>query len=137
MKNSKISDILELVFAQHQNDGGKLCVFEAKDKVPFEISRIFTVVSNGPTTRGDHAHFECSQMLVCLNKTIDIVCDDGLENRIFTLSSCNRGLLIPPGIWAKQIYHEEATVLMVVCDKTYKKEDYITTYSEFLKYKTD
>jgi hypothetical protein len=44
-----------------------------------------------------------------------------------------KGLLIPSSIWASQKYIHEGSVLMVLCDRIYDKNDYIFNYEEFKK----
>ena len=44
-----------------------------------------------------------------------------------------KGLLIPAGIWAFEKYINEGSVLMVLCDQAYEKDDYIFNYEEFKK----
>lgn len=135
MIDTRIADVEEIIFPRHHGDGGKLCVFEQGGVVPFEMYRIFTIQSDGESTRGNHAHFTCTQLLVCLQKKITVICDDGVESKTFILSNSHQGILVPPGIWASQTYHEEATVLMVICDKAFDPNDYIRDYDMFLKYK--
>ena len=135
MKLTTLSDVVELEFMEHQGDDASLCVFEPSKKALLEISRVFTVVSRQPTVRGNHAHYECAQLLICLQKSVEVVCDDGAEKKKFILTDRKKGLLIPPGIWAKQIYSEDNTVLMVICDLKYDPEDYIRNYDLFTQYK--
>ena len=42
------------------------------------------------------------------------------------------GLLVPPGIWAKQEYMVDDAVLMVLASEYYDSQDYIRDYAEFL-----
>jgi hypothetical protein len=71
--------------------------------------------------------------LVCVSGEIEIICDDGLNQRIYRLSEMGKGLLIPAGIWATEKYINEGSVLMVLCDRIYDKNDYIFNYEEFKK----
>jgi hypothetical protein len=45
--------------------------------------------------------------------------------------------VIPPGIWAEQVYEEENSILMVLCDREYDEGDYIRDFNEFLLFKKD
>ena len=47
----------------------------------------------------------------------------------------SRALLVPPGIWAEQVYEGDDTVLMVLCDLPYDEADYIRDYTEFLAFR--
>jgi len=120
-------------FEVHSNSSGNLCVYESDDGVPFDIKRIFTVMAKKNEIRGNHAHKICQQLLVCVSGEIEVICDDGLNQRIYRLSEMGKGLLIPPRIWASEKYINEGSVLMVLCDQAYEKNDYIFNYEEFKK----
>ena len=120
-------------FKVHSNSSGNLCVYESGDKVPFDIKRIFTVTAKKNEIRGNHSHKICKQLLVCVSGEIEVTCDDGLNQRIYRLSEMGKGLLIPAGIWAFEKYINEGSVLMVLCDQAYEKDDYIFNYEEFKK----
>lgn len=62
-------------------------------------------------------------------------CDDGRQQREIRLNGPAQGLLIPPTLWAEQIYEESNTALMVLCDKPYDGADYIRDYSQFLEFR--
>lgn len=100
---------------------------------PFPISRVFFVQGDKGVVRGKHAHKLCSQFLVCPLGEIRVICTDGSKEKEFLLNRPNLGLLIPPGTWAEQHYLSENALLMVLCDRNYETEDYIRSYSEFLK----
>lgn len=113
------------------DENGVLCVYECGQQVPFDIRRIFTISALVGDIRGDHAHKQCSQLLVCVSGQIRVVCDDGLVVTHHLLDSMNYGLLVPPGIWAKEEYMTDGAVLMVLCDRNYEETDYIRNYKEF------
>ena len=118
-------------FQLHGNDTGVLCVYETGKSVPFQISRVFTVSAKKDEVRGNHAHKQCSQLLVCVSGEIEVTCDNGTDESIYQLNNMGQGLLIPPGIWAVEKYIREDSVLIVLCDRGYEEEDYIRDYDEF------
>jgi len=118
-------------FPRHEDRNGVLYVYESGRHVPFDIRRIFTVSAMAGDIRGNHAHRQCSQLLVCTTGEIRVVCDDGFELTHHLLDSADCGLLIPPGIWAREDYLTDGAVLMVLCDRIYEEGDYIRDYDEF------
>ena len=116
---------------KHTDVNGILCVFESGRHVPFDIRRVFTVSARAGDVRGDHAHKRCTQLLVCVSGKIRVTCDDGSVVTEHCLDSMGLGLLIPPGIWAKEDYMVDDAVLMVLCDRGYEAEDYIRDYQDF------
>ena len=132
--NSSIDDILVVDFTSFKEKSGSLIVAESGHDVPFNMARVFSVVSSN-AVRGDHAHKECSQLLLCLYGTVEVLCDDGFRTSMYLLDKPCEGLLIPPGIWATQSYINNNNVLNVYCDKAYNSDDYIHQYSDFLHLK--
>jgi hypothetical protein len=53
------------------------------------------------------------------------------------LDNMGDGLLIPPGVWAREEYVTDGAVLMVLCDRKYEADDYIREYREFRNYLGD
>jgi len=121
-------------FPLHSNDNGILCVYETGKYVPFEIKRVFTVSAKTDEIRGNHAHKECTQLLVAVSGRIKVICNDGINITEYRLENMRLGLLIPPGIWAHEEYLEDDSVLMVFCDHGYEESDYIRDYNKFKTY---
>lgn len=114
-----------------EDTNGVLCVYECNKQVPFQIKRIFTVTGRVGCVRGNHAHKECSQLLLCVSGSIKVRCDDGEFVTEYHLKNDGEGLLIPPNIWATQEYMENDSVLIVLCDRLYEEEDYIREFDAF------
>lgn len=133
----KISDVSIIDFPVFTESNGSLFIMEAGSTVPFEIARVFLVKADAGALRGNHAHYECFQLLHCNNGSISIKCNDGNESIDYILdaSTSNKGLLIPPGIWASQTYNGNNSILTVLCDRKFREEDYIRDYDEYLQYR--
>lgn len=122
---------LQIMFPQYFDNNGALSVYESGKNVPFVPLRVFTVTAAKGDERGDHAHKKCSQLLICVHGKIVVSCDDGVDQSEYVLDSINSGLLVPPGVWAKESYVSDSGVLVVLCDRVYEEDDYIRSYSEF------
>ena len=123
----------EISLPLQKNNSGSLIFIENHSQVPFEIQRIFFVKGKKDNPRGNHAHYKCSQFLICITGSIEVECDNGKSKSLFLLDSFNKGLLIPPLIWAKQNYQLDNSILAVICDMKYNKDDYIHDYDLFTK----
>ena len=134
---AKIADIRTIEFPRHDRENGEVVVAEGPRNVPFDIARMFTVRAPLDTTRGEHAHRQCSQLMLCVHGIIQVTCDDGAEERTYTLEHSHIGLLVPPGIWNIVTFRSDHAVLTVLCDRRYEADDYIRAYSEFLSYRKD
>lgn len=70
--------------------------------------------------------------MICVHGTVDVVCDDGGNRRTFALDRSNLALLVPPAIWSTLTYSCENSVVAVLCDRPFEKDDYIYDYVEFV-----
>lgn len=129
-----LNEIQIITFPMFDSRESFLVVFESEKQIPFKIERIFTVKSIETSTRGFHAHKECSQLLIVLNGECKITCDDGSEKKEYILNQPSKGLLIPPTIWAEQEYQPN-TILMVITDRAYEESDYLRNYQEFIDFR--
>jgi len=128
----------KITFPVYDDPNGILTAFEGAEgaaKVPFSIARVFTVLANKGAVRGGHAHYHCTQVLVCLSGAILVTSFDGSITETAVLESNGQGILIPPGVWATQEYQKDNSVMMVLCDRGYEPEDYIRDYQAFIRFK--
>lgn len=113
---------------------GRLVFGEYDQHLPFVPKRFF-VISEVPMNvlRGEHAHREQHQFLVCLNGSCSVVLDDGEKRMEVVLEHSNIGLYIPPMIWATLYKYSKDAILLVLASGIYQAEDYIRDYDEFLR----
>ena len=113
---------------------GTLSFAEYEKSLPFVPKRYF-LVFDVPSTdvRGEHAHRECHQFLVCVKGNCSVVVDDGQNRAEVLLNRPNLGIHVPPLVWATEYKYSEDAVLMVLASETYRAEDYIRDYDMFLK----
>ncbi len=113
---------------------GQLGVYEFEKSIPFLIRRTFVVSARKGDVRGEHAHRKCTQLLVCPLGKVVVTYNGGDANHEFVLEGMETGLLIPPGVWAKQEYLASPSLLMVFCDQGYDDKDYIRDFDEFKRF---
>jgi len=113
---------------------GSLSVGEFQRSVPFEAKRYF-LVFDVPSieTRGEHAHLQCHQFLVCVRGSVSVVADDGENRQEFLLDRPEQGLHLPPMVWGIQYRYSADAVLLVFASHYYDAADYVRDYEEFLK----
>ncbi|MDG1276502.1 MAG: FdtA/QdtA family cupin domain-containing protein [Algoriphagus sp.] len=105
---------------------GDLHFWENSDLFPEGIQRCFWI-SNvaADETRGNHAHWKESQVLVALTGKLLIEIDSALGDKFsFSLSSPGEGLFIPPLHWTIVRFYPKS-VLLGMSDKQFSEEDYI------------
>lgn len=111
---------------------GSLSVGEFERSVPFAPKRYF-MVFDVPSieTRGEHAHRECHQFLVCVRGSCAVVTDDGDHRQEFLLDRPNLAIYVPPMVWGIQYKYSADAVLLVFASHYYDNADYIRDYSKF------
>ncbi|MBG6074692.1 WxcM-like domain-containing protein [Polaromonas sp. CG_9.11] len=111
---------------------GNLTVGEFDRSVPFSAKRYF-IVFDVPSmeTRGEHAHRECHQFLICVRGSCAVVADDGTNRQEFLLDRPDIGIHLPPLVWGIQYKYSSDAVLLVFASHYYDSADYIRDYSEF------
>ena len=113
---------------------GSLTVGEFERSIPFSAKRYFMVFDvPSVETRGEHAHRECHQFLICVSGQVSVVADDGTTRREFLLDRPDIGLHLPPLTWGIQYKYSKDAVLLVFASHYYDNADYIRDYDEFRK----
>lgn len=130
-----IADIRISKVAKFPDKQGLLVAYNGMSDFQTEIQRVFIVTGHANSLRGKHAHKALTQILVCMHGACRVTCDDGTQRREFFLSQPETALIIPNGIWAEQLYIEEDTILIVLCDLPYDEADYIRDYDQFLAFR--
>ncbi len=111
---------------------GSLTVGEFERTIPFAVKRYFMVFDvPSAETRGEHAHRECHQFLICVRGSCSVVADDGHNRQEFLLDKPDVGIHLPPMIWGIQYKYSADAVLLVFASHYYDGADYIRDYSEF------
>src|SRR5262245_20050123 len=112
---------------------GSLSAGEFLQQIPFAPKRYFMVFDvPGKDVRGEHAHRECHQFLVCARGSLAVVVDDGTKSEEIALDGPNLGLYLPPMVWAVQYKYSADALLLVFASEHYDPADYIRDYDEFL-----
>jgi dTDP-4-dehydrorhamnose 3,5-epimerase-like enzyme len=114
---------------------GLLVVTEVGKQVPFQIERMFSIVARAGAKRGHHAHRLGSQFLMCVTGAVNVFCDDSRDRKTFSLDHPELALFVPPGLWLEIDARQDDSVIIVLCDRQYEKNDYIHDYAEFLSFR--
>lgn len=111
---------------------GSLSAGEFEKHLPFVPRRYFLVYGvPSKETRGEHAHRECHQMLICVHGSLAVVVDDGRTREELVLDAPGVGLYLPPMVWGIQYKYSSDAVLLVLASHEYAADDYIRDYGEF------
>lgn len=111
-------------------------ILENGNNIPFDVKRVYYLY-NIPNAeeRGGHAHYELEQYIVAASGSFDVILDDGVNKKTFTLNRPNIALHIVPGLWRDLTNFSSKSVCLVLASHIYEAKDYIRNYNKFKKYK--
>ncbi len=114
---------------------GNLTVGEFGQSIPFIPKRYFMVFQvPSMEIRGEHAHRDCHQFLICVKGSCSVVADDGINHQEFFLDRPNIGIYFPPMVWGIQYKYSADAMLLVFASHHYDVNDYIRDYAEFRRF---
>jgi hypothetical protein len=113
---------------------GMLHYFEVSKEVGLLVRRVFWIheVPSGGV-RGEHAHLQENQLLVCLQGkvTIELEALSG-EMFIFHLSEPNQVLYLPAQTWSV-VKFQKTGILLGISDRDFSEADYLRDKYDFEK----
>jgi UDP-2-acetamido-3-amino-2,3-dideoxy-glucuronate N-acetyltransferase len=120
-------------FLSVKDPRGDLTVGDLEGEFPFRPKRYF-IVSGVPSgsIRGEHAHKQCHQFLICAYGQCSVTVDDGTSRREVVLDRPSMGIYVPPMIWGRQWQYSADAALLVFASERYDPDDYIREYDAFL-----
>ncbi len=122
-----------VTLSEHGDARGALSVGDFNKDLPFVPMRYFLVYgAPAGKVRGEHAHRECKQFLLCTHGAMRVALDDGAHRDEVLLDAPNVGLYVPPMVWASQFDHSPGAVLLVFASHAYDPADYFRDYDAFL-----
>lgn len=113
---------------------GDLSVGEFQKNIPFDVKRYFLVFGvPSAKVRGEHAHKNCHQFLICVKGSCSVVAEDGINRVEVVLDRPNLGIYLPPMTWGVQYKYSSDAVLLVFASDYYDADDYIRDHATYLK----
>lgn len=112
---------------------GDLSFAEIEHHLPFTPKRYFIVYNvHNKEIRGEHAHKQLSQFLICIVGSCSVMLDDGSQKEEYLLDNPGKGVLVPPMVWGVQYKYSSDAVLLVLASDVYDENDYIRDYDQFI-----
>ena len=120
-------------FPRAEEMRGSLVVGEFAS-LPFVPRRFFSVYLVPPgSVRGEHAHYECEQLLIALHGSVRCTVDDGANRREVLLDSPSSALYVPARVWGTQHDFTADAALLVLASLPYDVDDYVNSYDDFVR----
>lgn len=131
-----LASVREVVIPDHGDDRGNLIALEELSEiVPFPIKRVYYSFDTQPgSVRGNHAHRDLKQFVVCVSGAFTFVCEmpDGTRTE-HRLDWPNKGLVVEGMVWREIKHFSKDSVMLVLASEHYNEDDYIRDYNEYLK----
>ena len=133
-----VEDCIIVELPRFLDSRGNLSFVEQNNHIPFEIKRTYWIYDvPGGETRGGHAYRKNEEFIVALSGAFDVVVDDGVNTKTFTMNRSYYGLYVPAGLWREISNFSTNSLALEFGSVHYNQEDYIRAYDEFLKMKTN
>jgi hypothetical protein len=111
---------------------GNLSFFEYPKQLPFVIKRTYWIYDvPGGETRGSHAFIEQQEFIIALSGSFDVILNDGIEEKIYSLNRSYYGLFVPKKYWRRLENFSTNSLALLISDREYKDSDYIRDFNEF------
>lgn len=131
----KISDARIIDLPKILDKRGNLSIIEEYKNIPFKIERTYWIYDvPGGEMRGGHAYKENQEFIVALSGSFDVVLDDGINNKIYSLNRSYYGLYVPNGLWREMNNFSTNSLALILASTSYNLDDYIYDHSKFLAY---
>ena len=129
MKNVKLIELPKIL-----DERGNLSFVEGENHIPFEIRRTYWIYDvPGGEKRGGHAYRELYELIIALSGSFDVVLDNGLEKKTFSLNRSYYGLYVPKMIWRQVENFSTNALALILASDTFDADDYIRDYEQFIK----
>ena len=134
--NSTLSDIKLISLPKIEDPRGNLSFIEEEKHIPFKIERTYWIYDvPGGQIRGGHAFKKQKELIIALSGSFDVMVDDGVKQKIFSLNRSYFGLYLPSGLWRQMQNFSTNSLALVLSSTSFSEDDYIRDYTEFKKHK--
>lgn len=117
---------------------GNLSFAENYKQIPFEIKRTYWIYDvPGGEDRGGHAYLKNQEFIIALSGAFDVMVDDGVNKKTFSLNRSYFGLYVPAGLWRTMENFSTNSFALEFGSERYAKDDYIRDYGQFQKLKNN
>lgn len=127
-----INDIRIIELPKILDDRGNLTFIEGDKHIPFEIKRTYFIYDvPGGEKRGGHAYHSLHELIIAISGSFDVVLDNGIIERKFTLNRSYYGLYVPKMVWRSIENFSTNSLALILASNYYDADDYIRNYNQF------
>jgi len=115
------------------DERGNLSFLEEEKHIPFTIERMYWIYDvPGGEVRGGHSYRKNEEVIIALSGSFDVVLNDGVHKKTFSLNRSYYGLYVPAGTWRHMENFSTNALGFIVASTSFSEEDYerdFNTYS--------
>ncbi|MBB5647486.1 sugar 3,4-ketoisomerase [Pedobacter cryoconitis] len=112
---------------------GNLSFLEEETHIPFKINRSYWIYDvPGGEVRGGHSYYTNEEVIIALSGSFDVILDDGIDKKTFSLNRSYYGLYVPKNIWRQMENFSTNSLAFVVASTVYNEDDYERNYEQFI-----
>lgn len=133
---ASLDDVRIIELPKIADPRGNLSFAEQLNHIPFEIKRTYWIYDvPGGESRGGHAFRNNEEFIIAISGAFDIIVDDGVNKKTFTLNRSYYGLYVPAGLWREMENFSTNSLALEFGSTHYDMNDYIRNYDDFLNMK--
>ncbi|NMH88325.1 sugar 3,4-ketoisomerase [Flavivirga algicola] len=111
---------------------GNLSFFESNNQIPFDIKRTYWIYDvPGGEIRGSHAFKKSTEFIIALSGSFDVILNDGVEEKKYSLNRSYYGLYVPNLLWRRLENFSTNSLALIVSSMEYNEKDYIRDFDNF------
>ncbi len=135
---STIDDVRIIELPKFLDARGNLSFAENYQQIPFEIKRTYWIYDvPGGESRGGHAYRTNLEFVIALSGSFDVVVDDCVQKKTFSLNRSYYGLYIPAGLWRTMENFSTNSLALEFGSEHFNREDYVRNYEDYKILKKD
>lgn len=135
--SATLNDVRIIQLPKILDERGNLSFVESENHIPFRIKRTYWVYDvPGGEMRGGHAFKHCSELIIALSGSFDVILDDGFQKKTYSLNRSYYGLLVPTMLWRNLDNFSTNSLCLVLASRAYEDRDYIYNYELFKRLKS-
>ena len=115
------------------DERGNLSFLEEFNQIPFRIERSYWIYDvPGGEVRGGHSYKENKEIIIALSGSFDVIINDGVSKKTFSLNRSYYGLFVPQGLWRHMENFSTNSLAFIVASTKYNENDYQRDYEEYI-----
>jgi len=132
MTNLSEARIIEL--PKILDERGNLSFLEEERHIPFKIERAYWIYDvPGGEIRGGHSYKKNEEVIIALSGSFDVILNDGMSIKTFSLNRSYYGLYVPNGIWRHMENFSTNSLAFIAASTTYDSLDYVRDFNDYGK----